>query len=329
MNWIWLAIALTTALLLWRVAYDFVPMYPLNDLSRRTVKSRNRDWTVHYVPLGLALLLNLSPYWLAVSFGLIIALLYAAVQAVSCWLPYLQGGSDAQKSRWEQLYGRTHRFLPGIRDHAVPDTSHVITGVLTLLMLLGMIGNLLLGVGGTDKEASPASAPAASDSAKPVTALVETAFTQAGQKPEQLLIRTLQSARSSIDIAINAINHEEIVKAILDARIRGIQIRILTDRTESTNAAQADKLKSLLEGGIPIKENSRKGLMDLKMSIIDEQAATTGSFNYTVNAATTNDEMLVVVRDTAAVKLWKQQFEAMWNDTENFRELKLGVVPKK
>lgn len=329
MSWTWLAVSLTAALLLWRLAYDFVPMYPLNDLSRRTVNSRNRDWTVHYVPLALALLLNLSPNRLAVFLGLVIALLYAAVQAVSCWLPYFQGGSDAQKNRWSQMYGRTHRFLPGIRDHAVPDTSHVITGVLTLLMLAGMAGHLWTGGSSGGEPASPASSEASAAGDKQEKALVESAFTQAGQKPEQLLIRTLQEARTSIDIAINAINHDEIVKAILEARIRGIQIRIITDRSESANAPQAEKLKSLLEGGIPIKENSRKGLMDLKLSIIDEQAAATGSFNYTVNAATNNDEMLVVVRDSAAVKQWKQQFETMWNDTDNFRDLKLGVVPKK
>lgn len=329
MNWTWLAVILTAALLVWRLAYDFVPMYPLNDLARRTVKSRNRDWTVHYVPLGLALLLNLSPNRLAVLFGLVIALLYTAVQVVSCWLPYFQGGSEGHKNRWEQLYGRTHRILPRIRDHAVPDTSHIITGLLTLLMVVGITGHLVTGAGGKEPKAAPVNAQGGAATAKPETPLVETAFTQAGQKPEQLLIKTMQSARTSIDIAINAMNHEEIVKAILEARIRGVQVRIITDRSESANGSQAEKLKSLLEGGIPIKENSRKGLMDLKMTIVDDQAATTGSFNYTVNAATTNDEMLVVVRDPATVKQWKQQFETMWNDTENFRELKLGVVPKK
>ncbi|WP_438446486.1 phospholipase D-like domain-containing protein [Gorillibacterium sp. sgz5001074] len=326
MNGTGFAVLVTGLLLVWRIAIDFVPMFPLNDLSRKSVKSRTRDWAVHYIPLGLVLLLNLSPNRLAVAAGLVIALLYAVVQAVTWWIPYWQGGSESQEHRWEHQYGRTHRFLPSMRGRIVPDTSHVITGALTIVMAVGISAHLWTGTGGTAKIDTATVAPAATDAAPQK---VETAFTQSGQKPEQLLIQVYKSAKSTLDIAISAINHEEIVAAILDARIRGVQVRVITDRTESANAAQSDKLKSLLEAGIPVKENSRKGLMDLKMSIVDDQTATTGSFNYTVNASTSNDEMLVVLREPETAKQWKKQFDAMWNDTQNFRDLKLGVVPKK
>lgn len=329
MNWTGVAVGVTGLLLVWRIAVDFIPMFPLNDLSRKSIKSRNRDWAVHYIPLGLILLLGLSPHKLPVAAGLIIALLYAAVQAVTCWIPYWQGGSEAQERRWEQMYGRTHRFLPPLRGSIVPDTVHVITGLLTVLMAAGILVNLMAGAAGAE-QADPASGTPVTGAAQETQPqAVETAFTQAGQKPEQLLIKVFQGAKSTLDIAINAINHDEIVSAILDARIRGVQVRVITDRTESSGAAQSDKLKLLLEAGIPVKVNTRKGLMDLKMSIIDEELATTGSFNYTVNASTANDEMLVVLREPGTAKLWKKQFDAMWSDAAGFQDLKLGVVPKK
>jgi phosphatidylserine/phosphatidylglycerophosphate/cardiolipin synthase-like enzyme len=326
-----LAAIFTGLLLLWRLVIDYVPMYPLNDLTRKTARSRNRDWTVHYVPLILAFLLSLSSNRLPAALGLLIVLLYGAVQTVTWWLPYVKGGTDVQKTRWDSLYGKTHRILPRISDHTVPDTSHVVTGLLTVLVLVFMAGHLWTG-GSDSKAAAPvsgATSPAQPSPGKPTeTPLVETAFTQAGQKPEQLLIRSIQSAKTSLDIAINAINNEEIVKAILQARIDGAEVRIITDRAESTGAAQAERLKSFLTAGIPVKENSRKGLMNLKMAVMDDHTGVTGSFNYTDNAINSNDELLVIIRDKATITQWKQQFDAMWNDAENFKDLKLGVVKK-
>lgn len=322
MNGSMLAAVFTGLLLLWRLVLDYVPMYPLNDLTRKTARSRNRDWTVHYAPLFLAFLLCLSGNRLSVVLGFIIACLYATVQVVTWWLPYVKGGTQNQKARWDGMYGKTHRILPRISDHTVPDTSHVITGLLTLAVVISMAGFLWTGSSSAGPgENVPANAsPDATQ--KPDTpaqaAFIETAFTQAGEQPDQLLIQTIQNTKETLDIAINAINHEKIVQAIIQARINGVTVRVITDRNESAGAAQADKLKSLIAAGIPVKENARRGLMNLKLALFDDEAGATGSFNYTENASTNNDEMLVIIRDKETVSRWKQQFEAMWNDTENF-----------
>lgn len=314
----------TGLLLLWRLVLDYVPMYPLNDVTRKTVKSRKRDWTVHYIPLLLALLLSLSNSRLSTVLGLIILILYAAVQIITWWAPYIKGGTESQKAKWDSMYGKTHRFLPRISNHTVPDTSHVITGMLTLVVVGALAGQLW-----ASPEAKEPSLPTAANqqepaaSGKPVPApSIQTSFTQsAGQKPDQLLIQAIQGTKKNLDIAINAINHEEIVKEIIKARIAGADVRIITDRSESTNAAQAEKLKSLVASGIPVKVNSRsKGMMNLKLALFDDEAGATGSFNFTQNASTSNDEMLVILRDKTTVGQWKQQFDAMWNDTQNFKE---------
>lgn len=325
-----LAVTLTGLLLIWRLLLDYVPMRPLNDLAQKSPRIRKRDWTIHYAPLFAALVLSLIGARFTLLLSLIIIILYTAAQLVSWWWPYLKGGSVEQKARWTQQYGRTHRFLPGISDHSVPVTSQVMTGVLTILVLIGLVSGLTAGKADSKEVTAPLTQASPSPGAttdKP--ALIETAFTQAGQKPEQVLIAAFNNAKSTLDIAINAINHEDIVKAIIEARIRGVQIRVITDRSESTNVTQQEKLKNLLQSGIPVKENSRKGLMDLKMAVIDGEVGATGSFNYTTNAATANDEILVIIRDKTAVNQWKTQFEAMWNDTVNFRELQVGVVQKK
>lgn len=326
-----LAPILTGLLLVWRLALDYIPIGRLNDLSRKSARSRRRDFTIHYIPLALMFLLSLSSYRAASAVALVLALAYAAVQIISWWLPYFKGGSDSQKARWEGAYGRTHRILPRIRDHSVPDTSHLITGILTVVVFVTLGSQLFASpaVEETAAQSQDNKAAAGGTAAPTATPLVETAFTQAGQNPDQLLISAIQGAKKSIDIAINAINHEGIVKAIVQARINGVEIRIITDRSESTNALQAEKLKTLLNAGIPVKENSRKGMMNLKMAVFDDHTGATGSFNYTENASTANDELLVLIHNAETVAGWKNQFEAMWADKDNYKDLQIGVIQKK
>ncbi|WP_051074193.1 phospholipase D-like domain-containing protein [Effusibacillus pohliae] len=60
--------------------------------------------------------------------------------------------------------------------------------------------------------------------------------------------------------------------------------------------------------------------MHLKVTIADKSVVTTGSFNYSTAASTTNDEVLVVLRDVEMAKAWDTEFERMWSDKENFKD---------
>lgn len=151
---------------------------------------------------------------------------------------------------------------------------------------------------------------------------IQYSFTQAQQHPEKMLVDVINSAKSSLDIAIYSLTQKDIVGAILDAKKRGLAVRIITDRTEAKTKAQAEALKQLKAVGIPIKENTHAGLMHLKVTIADKAVFTTGSFNYTSAASTTNDEVLFVVHDAKMAAEWDAQFERMWNDAKDFQDYK-------
>lgn len=153
-------------------------------------------------------------------------------------------------------------------------------------------------------------------------AQIEYAFTQAGQHPENMLKTVIGSAKSTLDIAIYSLTKNDIVDAILAAQKRGVKVRIITDQQEAQNKSQAGDLQRLRAAGIPIKENTHSGLMHLKVTIADGSVVTTGSYNYSQAASTTNDEVLVMIRDSNIAKDWEKQFNRMWDDTKNFTELK-------
>lgn len=149
--------------------------------------------------------------------------------------------------------------------------------------------------------------------------VVDWAFTRAGQHPEQKLEDVIGSAKKSLDIAIYSLTNPDIVEAIKQAKKRGVAVRIITDEGEAKNRTQQDALNTLKNAGIPIKVDNHSGLMHLKVTIADKSVVTTGSFNYTTAASTTNDEVLVVIRNSSIASAWDEQFERMWNDGKNFK----------
>lgn len=146
------------------------------------------------------------------------------------------------------------------------------------------------------------------------------AFTQANEHPEIVLVNVIAEAKSTLDIAIYSLTHPDIIQAISDAKKRGVAVRIISDKTEAKTKAQAEALNKLKAAGIPIKINTHSGLMHLKVTIVDNKVFTTGSFNYSKAAATTNDEVLIVDRDPIAAAKWDEEFISMWNDTKKFTD---------
>jgi phosphatidylserine/phosphatidylglycerophosphate/cardiolipin synthase-like enzyme len=64
----------------------------------------------------------------------------------------------------------------------------------------------------------------------------------------------------------------------------------------------------------------------LKVTIADKIVVTTGSYNYSQAASTSNDEVLVVIHDEAAAKTFSDHFERMWNDTKGFETIQKKIA---
>ncbi|MDR3600540.1 MAG: phospholipase D family protein [Desulfosporosinus sp.] len=183
--------------------------------------------------------------------------------------------------------------------------------LITLLLLLAA-----LSISGCSPSAS-----AATTQSTPSGTQVESYFTKANQHPEQALESQIGSAKSTLDIAIYSLTKKDIVESIIAAKKRGVAVRVITDRIEAKSKSEKAQLQ-LLEGtSIPIKENTHSGLMHMKVSIIDKTVVTTGSYNYTQNASTENDEVLVVIHDPEIASKWDDEFQQMWSDTKDYASI--------
>lgn len=105
------------------------------------------------------------------------------------------------------------------------------------------------------------------------------------QNPDKLLVGLIQQAKQSLDLAIYEIAEPSIVQALIQARQRGVQVRMVTDSDSLSSGRQsASQIQALREAGIPIRGDERTALMHHKFLVIDRQHVITGSLNLSHNS---------------------------------------------
>ena len=105
--------------------------------------------------------------------------------------------------------------------------------------------------------------------------------------------------------------------AILDAKKRGIDVRVITDSEKSNSKTQKEILDKFKQSGIPIKINTPTGLTHLNFIIIDNAETLGGSYNYLEDGANENDAS-TIMKKPDIVNEYSVGFNSMWNNTNDF-----------
>jgi phosphatidylserine/phosphatidylglycerophosphate/cardiolipin synthase-like enzyme len=143
-------------------------------------------------------------------------------------------------------------------------------------------------------------------------------FSNEGTKPDTELINLINSSNKTLDIAIYSLTKADIVNAIIQAKTRGVNVRLMSDRECSQNRYQKVELEKIKNAGIPIKINTHSGLLHDKYTVVDGSIVATGSNNYTNATTDENDENFIVIKDSNVAKGYDDNFSSMWNDTTRF-----------
>jgi phosphatidylserine/phosphatidylglycerophosphate/cardiolipin synthase-like enzyme len=141
--------------------------------------------------------------------------------------------------------------------------------------------------------------------------------------PEAVLIDALDRAQRSIDVAVYALNLEQVADALRRAEARGVRVRLVT---ESDNASEPE-VQALAGAGIPIREDQRPGLMHHKFVVIDGAEVWTGSMNLTVGSAFHDDNNLVRIASPEVAMDFTREFEEMFVE-DRFGALSLRDTPR-
>ena len=139
-------------------------------------------------------------------------------------------------------------------------------------------------------------------------------------RPADRLVALYEEARQSIYLAVYSFTYPPIVRALVAAKKRGVDVRVITDRGKLDDQKQRAALETLRLAGIPIKVNRHDGLMHLKQAIVDDRVNTSGSMNQTTSAARYNDERLDILHDPASTHRAKEKFLKMWADHSRYED---------
>lgn len=123
------------------------------------------------------------------------------------------------------------------------------------------------------------------------------------------LVKLVQSAKKSIDVAIFDINRDKLVHELLVAS-KKIPVRIVVDKRQSKGDHSLVGL--LIKGGVQVRYGKQRGIMHNKFTLVDERMVQTGSFNYTNHASEANHENQVYLSNEKVVRKFKNCFEDLW-----------------
>jgi phosphatidylserine/phosphatidylglycerophosphate/cardiolipin synthase-like enzyme len=140
--------------------------------------------------------------------------------------------------------------------------------------------------------------------------------------PGERLAVLYGKARRYIYVAIFGITYPPIVKALVAAHKRGVDVRVISDRERLNDPKQQAALETLRLAGIPIKINRHENLMHLKQVVMDDEINTSGSMNQTGSGNRYNDERLDVFTDPVTSAKARDKFLSMWKDTERYQDWK-------
>jgi phosphatidylserine/phosphatidylglycerophosphate/cardiolipin synthase-like enzyme len=127
----------------------------------------------------------------------------------------------------------------------------------------------------------------------------------------QELIRLIQGAQESIYILAYSFTSDDIASAILSRARAGVEVVGVFDESQyqSNEGTEFDRM---LENGLDIRLDGNSRSMHHKVIIIDEKIVITGSYNFSNNAETRNDENTLVIHNPQITARYTDEFNKVF-----------------
>ena len=141
---------------------------------------------------------------------------------------------------------------------------------------------------------------------------------------EALVLKPIAGARSSIRLAAYSFTSPAVVRALVDAKRRRVDVAVLVDYqnnlAEDRSSASRAALDLLVNAGIPTRTVSVYPVHHDKYIVVDGLHVETGSFNYSTAAAQRNSENALVARNNPALAAsYIAHWQSRWTQGQPYR----------
>ena len=130
----------------------------------------------------------------------------------------------------------------------------------------------------------------------------------------QKIIDAINTAENDLNVETMLITRTDLANAISDAKQRGVEVHVITNRENDNSDAVNDILNAALPTGKFIFDNSASGTLHHKLAIVDANFAAsdplviTGSHNWSNSANDRNDENTLIIHNAEIANQYFQQF---------------------
>lgn len=154
----------------------------------------------------------------------------------------------------------------------------------------------------------------------PAQGTVEVAFSPNGGCTAAT-VRFINEARTSIRMAAYGLTSNPIGKALVDAKKRGVDVRVVVDREHNGKRDNPNSVANFLAAnGIPVRVDTAVRIQHNKVIVVDNQAVQNGSFNFTSAAQTSNAENIIIHRGFPELAhQFSSRWDKLWAESNDYR----------
>jgi phosphatidylserine/phosphatidylglycerophosphate/cardiolipin synthase-like enzyme len=117
-------------------------------------------------------------------------------------------------------------------------------------------------------------------------------------------------------MAAYSFTSKPIASALLAAKQRGIDVKIVVDHKENSGKYSAATFTA--NQGVPTRTDSHYAIMHNKFLVVDGKTVETGSFNYTSAAANKNAENALLLRNVPSLaSTYEKEWERLWGESDD------------
>lgn len=142
------------------------------------------------------------------------------------------------------------------------------------------------------------------------------------------IVKWIKMAKKTLYICVFNITNNDLADAIIDRHKAGVKVHIISD-DECANNPGSD-VQALANKGIEVRTDSEPSYhMHDKFMVVDHAFVLTGSFNWTFQAGSHNQENVLVVDHPFYTEKYSTEFEHLWTQfSKNEVEAKMEKAAK-
>jgi len=132
------------------------------------------------------------------------------------------------------------------------------------------------------------------------------------QSIKETLLKEVESATSTIDLAMREITSLDMASALLKAKERGVKVRVIADSKRAK--MKSSQITFLINQGISVKvlRGKNRGIMNHRFAIFDGKKVVTGSFDWSEASEKWNYENILILEEGEVVSSYLREFDRLW-----------------